>query len=471
MQLTWLGKFNNSFPWLFGLMAGGMVIVGTATYLMVETPKANSNLDEFTVPVEKKDLRVEIEANGTVEPVQSVNISPKTPGRLTKLLVDQGYPVKQGQKLAIMENSEIQAQGMQAQANLKQAIATFKEAEIRIPEEIRQGKARLAQAQARLQEAKQRIPRQVDQARAQLRAAEARLKLAQDRLKRNQYLVEEGAVAQDQFDEALNEYLSAEANLLESLQYLEQVKNTQSPELLNLEAAVGEAQIALEQRQKTSQVELAQLAATAEAAKAQLDEVKIQFQDTFILAPFDGVVTQKYATEGAFVTPTTSASSTASATSSSIIALARGLEVVAEVPEIDLGRLQPGQPVKIVPEAYPEQVFPGQVRRIAPEAIVEENVTSFEVTIALLDGYDKLRSKMNVDVTFLGEPISNALVVPTVAIVTQEGQTGVMVPDFNNKPKFKPVTIGMTLDDQTQILRGLMPGEKIFVELPENLEK
>ena len=93
------------------------------------------------------------------------------------------------------------------------------------------------------------------------------------------------------------------------------------------------------------------------------------------------MVTQRYATEGAFVTPTTSASSTISATSSSIIALAKGLEIIAKVPEIDLSQIKIGQPVEIVADAYPDQVFQGKVKAIAPEAIVEENVTSFEVKI------------------------------------------------------------------------------------------
>jgi HlyD family secretion protein len=215
-------------------------------------------------------------------------------------------------------------------------------------------------------------------------------------------------------------------------------------------------------------VELAQLKAAAEAARAELERIKIQFQDTIVTAPFDGIITQKYATEGAFVTPTTSASSTASATSTSILALARGLEVVARVPEVDVSFLRPRQPVKIVADAFPNDILQGQVLRVAPEAIVDQNVTSFEVTIGLITGQEKLRSKMNVDVTFLGQQLSNALVVPTVAIVTQEGKTGVMIPDGEGKPQFKPVTIGLVLDDKTQILDGLKPGGRVFIDLPKD---
>ena len=460
-------KFNLPLPWLLGLITGGIFLVGTITYFIVETPNSELKLEQLTVPVKRQNLTVQIKASGTVEPVQSVNISPKSPGRLAKLLVEQGERVKQGQRLAVMENAEIQAQEMQAQANLKQAIASLKEGQVRLPGEINQAQARLAQAQAHLKEAQQRIPRQIEQARAQLRSAEARFKLAQDRVKCNQYLAEEGAVAQDQFDEALNEYRSAQASVLEALERLEQAKNTEPPEMEQLKAAVAEALIALEQRKKSVEAEIAQLAAAVEAAQAQLMVAQVQYRDTFITAPFDGTVTQKYATEGAFVTPTTSASSTASATSTSILALAKGLEVVAKVPEVDLGQIQLEQPAEIVADAYPDRVFRGQVKRIAPEAVVEQNVTSFEVRIALLTGQDKLRSKMNVDVAFLGKQISNTLVVPTVAIVTQEGKIGVMVPDRHNKPRFQSVKIGLTLEDKTQILQGLTAGERVFIDLPE----
>lgn len=200
-----------------------------------------------------------------------------------------------------------------------------------------------------------------------------------------------------------------------------------------------------------------------------MKRVQVQYQDTIIRAPFDGIVTQKYADVGAFVTPTTSASSTASATSSSIVALARGLKIVAQVPEVDIGRIVPKQPVLIKSDAFANQTFKGQVVNIAPEAIVENNVTSFEVTIGIVDEKVPLASNMNVDVTFFGLQLDNAFVVPTVAIVTQEGETGVMVPDAEDKPEFRPVKIGLVLDDKTQILSGVSSGEQVFIDLPEDV--
>lgn len=485
MEVPVFGKLNRPLPWILALMTGGLVLVGGMTYKIIETPTADLELNQLTVPVKRETLGVEIEASGTVEPIESVNISPKNPGRLVKLLAQQGMQVKEGQVLAVMENTELQAQGKQAQANYQQAVAELEAAKVRIPSDINQAQTRLIQAQAQLEEtqahleqAQQRIPKDIEQIKAQVLAARSRTQLAASRVKRNEELMKEGAIAYDSFDEVISDYHNAQANLLEVSQRLEQAQNTANPEIGQLQqeiiqsqAAVAEANIAFEERKKTANTEVARLEAAAAAAKAELERIVIQFQDSAIRAPFEGIVTQKYANVGAFVTPTTSASSTASATSSSILALARGLEVVAKVPEVDIAMLEPGQPVKVIADAYPNEMFQGQVIRIAPEAVVDQNVTSFEVTIGLITGLDKLKSKMNVDVTFLGKQLSNVLVVPTVAIVTQEGETGVMVLDPDNNPQFKPVTIGMVLDEKTEVVSGLNPGERVFIDIPNSKNK
>ncbi|PZV22943.1 MAG: efflux transporter periplasmic adaptor subunit [Snowella sp.] len=495
MHIPLLGKMKNPFPFVLTLLGVGVLVVGGMTYRLVMNPKTSIDLEKLTVPAVSENLKVEIKASGTVQPVQTVNISPKTPGRLLQLFVEQGDVVVRGQRLAVMDNRDIYAEGMQAQARFDETIARYRELQAQIPTEIRQlesevnqaqsriaqARSQLAIAQDRLREAQARIPRSIDQVRAQLKSAESKLKLAENRVKRNQDLIEEGVISQDRFDEVSNDYLNAKANLIESLGKLDQTQETASPEIgqiqqqiEQLKSAIEESQLALEgkvasldQRQFTAKSSLNSLKAVAAAAQADLERVKIQYQDTIITAPFPGTITQKFATPGAFVTPTTSASSTASATSTSILSLARGLEVVAKVPEVDIPTLKIGQPAQIIADAYPNAKFAGKVVRIAPEAIVENNVTSFEVTVGLVTGKDELRSKMNVDVTFVGEQLTDALTVPTVSIVSLAGKTGVMVPGVDNQPKFQPVTIGVVVDNKTQILSGLEQGNRVFIDLPD----
>lgn len=467
MQLSQFKQKRRKNPWIIGLVTGSLLIVGTTAYIVSQNFGNQEELAELTVPVVQDDLTVKISASGRVEPIKSVNVSPKNPGRLVKLLVEQGDPVAAGQTLAVMENLEVAAQKSQAEAELNRVRANLESQRIEMQGNIEQAEARLAQTRASLQEAQARIPQDIRQAEAQLQSAQSRLKLAQERVRRNQYLLNQGAVSQDTYDEAFTEVENAQAGVAELQQRLTQLETTRNPEITQLEAAIAEAELALQQKQNSFQDEIAALEAQVQANEASLQQRDIQYSDTIVTAPFAGIVTQRYAVEGAYVTPSTSASTSASASATSILALAQGLEVVAKVPEVDVGQLQTGQKVEIVADAYPDQTFQGGVKRIAPEAIVEDNVTSFEVRIALTTGQKQLRSKMNVDVTFLGQELTDIVVVPTVAIVTQEGQTGVMILNEQNQPEFKPVTIGLTLQDKTQIIEGITPEARVFIDLPQ----
>ncbi|MDJ0576338.1 MAG: efflux RND transporter periplasmic adaptor subunit, partial [Xenococcaceae cyanobacterium MO_234.B1] len=104
--------------------------------------------------------------------------------------------------------------------------------------------------------------------------------------------------------------------------------------------------------------------------------------------------------------------------------------------------------------------------QIAPEAVVENNVTSFEVKVELIIGQGELLSGMNVDAVFMTEPITEQLMVPTVAITTRDNHMGVLVADEQGKARFQPVTVGVTQDGQTQILEGLKSGERVFIDFP-----
>ena len=477
MEVPKIGKVKRPFSWLIGLIAAGIFVVIGTGYLIMTTRPSKINLDELTVPVEAQNLTLRITGSGKVQPIQSVNLSPKTSGILAKLYVEQGDRVQQGQELARMESQQLQAQLLKAQADLKQAQARLAQAKAgNRTEEINQAEARLAQAQARLDEALAGNPKEIEQAKAQVEVARSQLDLAQARVKRNRSLFQQGAISQDQFDQIQTEARNAEATLTEAQQRLEQLqntKNTNSPAIEQLRASVKEAEFALQQlRNGTRTEEITQLQAAVEAAQAQVRTVQVQLEETVIQAPFSGIVSQKYATEGAFVTPTTQASVTQAGNSSAIVEISKGLEVLANVPEVDVGQIKPGQSVEIVADAFPDQVFKGSVKLVAPAAVVENQVISFQVRVALSpEAQQELLSGMSVNLTFLGETVSDALLLPTVAVVTQGGQTGVMVPDEDNQPQFKPVTLGLTIQDQTQILEGLEQGERVFIELPENFSK
>ncbi|WP_027403649.1 efflux RND transporter periplasmic adaptor subunit [Aphanizomenon flos-aquae] len=470
-------KVKYPWRWLMGLIAGGFLIVGTiATIKTIQQRNKPLDISKLTVPVEAKSVTVRITASGKVQPVQSVNISPKSPGLLAELNVEQGDTVKQGQIVARMDNSEIKMRILQYKANLDQAKAQLADSEAGSrPEEIAQGKARVDQAQAQLAIIRDgnRL-QEIQQAQAQVDSAKASVALTQSRVKRYQDLAKDGAISQDSLEQYVSENSKAKANLEEAQRRLSLLKvGNRNQDIQKQAAIVNQEKEGLRKLKNGNRPqEITKLKAAVASAEAQLKQQQVQLEDTIIRAPFSGIVTQRYATVGAYVSPAISASDDASATSTSIVALAKGLEVLAKVPEVDIPQIKRGQKVEIAIDAYPDEVFQGRVRLIAPEAVVEQNVTSFQVRVAIDKAANKLRSGMNVsEVTFIGNNIQNALLIPQELIVTQKGKTGVWLLGEKNKPQFKLVTIGANIDNQIQVLEGLKAGDRIFIDLPKTKGK
>ena len=470
-------KVKYPFRWLMGLIASGVLIVGTtATIQTIQQKNKPLDVTKLTVPVEAKSVTVRITASGKVQPVQSVNISPKSPGLLADLNVEQGDTVKQGQIIARMDNSEIKMRILQYQANLAQAKAQLAESEAGSrPEEIAQAKARVDQAQAQLAIIRDgnRL-QEIQQAQAQVDSAKASVALTQSRVKRYQDLAKDGAISQDSLEQYVSENSKAKANLEEAQRRLSLLKvGNRNQDIQKQAAIVNQEKEGLRKLENGNRPqEIARLKAAVASAEAQLKQQQVQLEDTIIRAPFSGIVTQRYATVGGYVSPAISASNNASATSTSIVALAKGLEVLANVPEVDISQIKQQQKVEITIDAYPEEVFQGQVRLIAPEAVVDQNVTSFQVRVAIKTGAEKLRSGMNVsEVTFLGNNIKDALLIPQELIVTRKGKTGVWLLGEKNKPQFRLVTIGANIDNQIQVLDGLKAGDRVFIDLPKTKEK
>ncbi len=203
-------------------------------------------------------------------------------------------------------------------------------------------------------------------------------------------------------------------------------------------------------------------------SEAKYKQIEIEENEINIRAPFKGVITSRYAVPGAFVTPTTSASSSreGGATSSSIVELSQGLEIIAKVPESDIGRIKAGQEATIRVDAFPDRRFKAFVSKISPSAIKNNNVTSFEVTLLLRSRPEDLRLGMTSDITFQTGATKVSTLIPTVAIVTEEGTAGVLIIGKNKQPTFRKVELGTSSGSKTAIISGLEPGEKVFIDLP-----
>ena len=207
--------------------------------------------------------------------------------------------------------------------------------------------------------------------------------------------------------------------------------------------------------------------ASVSAARQRLAQRSVESGDLVVRAPFAGTITNRYADPGSYVTPTTAASATAGATSSSIVELASGLQVNAKVPESDIGRIRVGQRADVRVDAYPDRRIPAKVQRISPRAEKTNNVTTVKVELGIANEPGiNLRIGMTADIDFDAGRLPPKPLVPTVAIVTENGKPGVLVPGPADQPRFNEVSLGSSSGRDTQVLSGVKPGQKVFLDLP-----
>jgi HlyD family secretion protein len=458
--------------WGIGLVALLVLVGGGVTFRrLVVLPRRAAANRILTEPVQRQRLAITVSANGTVTAERSINVSPKSAGVLKRLLVREGDVLQRGQIIAYMDDSNLRGQWLQNQAQLAQAQAELQKTinGNRI-QDIGKARAQLVEAQASLQELiNGNRTEEITQAQARLDNVQASVKRAEADFQRYESLYRAGAVSRSDLDQKQAERDTAQANVWEKQQALALQKKGARPE------EIAQARARVQQRQEDLSLleagsrpeEIAQNRAQVEAAKGSVQTIQAQIEDTILRAPFRGVVTKKYADPGAFVTPTTAGSTVSGAASNSIIALNSFNQVVANLAEIKIAQVRLGQRVNLTADAYPGQQFTGQVRQIATQATVQQNVTSFEVKVDLLPDAQKLmRAGMNVEATFLVGQISNAMVVPTVAVVREQGKTGVFVATADGNSKFVSITTGANVNGKTEVKSGLTGTERVLLSFP-----
>jgi HlyD family secretion protein len=468
-------KINKWLMW--SLVAISLTGMGgyVAYNQLVTAPQQRAQRKIQTAAVTRGNLTILVSANGTVQPESSVNVSPKTSGVLKRLLVKEGDFVKPGQIVAYMDNSNIQGQLLQsrgnlaaAQANLNKFIAGNRS------QDIAQAQAQVDEANASLQKliAGNRS-QDIAGATASLNKVRATYRQAAEDLRRNQQLQAQGAISQQALSTARSTSDSAQAQVEQAQQSLNLLKVGSRPE------DIAQARSVLTQRQQALNLlkagsrpeDIAQARAQVMAAQGAVAIAQRNIDDTTIRAPFAGIIARKYADPGAFVTPTTAGSAVTSATSSSILALASANEIVAQVAEASIAQIRVGQVATIKVDAYSGKTFAGKVTQVATQSLVQQNVTSFEVKVAVADPQKLLSQGMNVTIDFKAGELNQVLIVPTAAIVQEKTAQGVYVAKPGGDPVFTPIVVGTTVNDKTEVKSGLTGNERVLLSFPAGTRK
>lgn len=466
-------NINRFLIWLFGCSCLGGAVYIAQHFTIAKSLQAQ---EEFlTAPVEKQNLTITVSANGTIQPERTVNVSPKNAGILKQLLINEGDLVKKGQIIAYMDDSNLQGQIIQSKAQLVSAEANLEKLiSGNRPQDIIQAQAQLEESEANLKKLMSGSrPEDIAQAEVRLKKAQRTLEQAEDDFRRYEELFKEGAISRQNFGTYRTNRDTNTLQVQEAQQALAlQKAGTRKEDIQQAQAKVKQLQQALKLTQVGARKEdIEQARSQVNSARGSLQTTLAQINDTVIRAPFDGLVTKKYADPGSFVTPTTASSAISSALSSSILSLTSKNQVVANLAESSISKIRVGQKVKIFVDAYPGKVFEGKVSQIATQATVQQNVTSFEVKVAISsDSESLLRTGMNVSTEFNIGQLENSLVVPTVAIMRQQNQSGVFIIGADKKPQFVPVKSGVTVKNKTQILSGITGDTRVLISFPPGMK-
>ncbi len=190
---------------------------------------------------------------GTVDANQVI-VSPQVQGRLIRLLVDEGTQVKQGDLIAVLDPSELEAEVLAANANI--ASLRHKVAEMEATEQATQGstssgvanaQAKIRAAQAQLLQAQATLQRTESDSRRTIELAKDGVASDQDRVQAETNLTAQQAVVQslkDQVTAAEADLKTAEANTHQAHAARSTVQATRS-DLANAEELLKEAQVRL----------------------------------------------------------------------------------------------------------------------------------------------------------------------------------------------------------------------------------
>ena len=220
----------------------------------------------------------------------------------------------------------------------------------------------------------------------------------------------------------------------------------------------------------------AQLA--TQQVNVQVAERNVQFaernlDDTVVRAPFPGVVIAKSAQVGEIVSPL-SAGGGFTRTGIGTIVDMDSLEVEVDVNEAYIGRVQPGQKVQSILNAYPDWKIPSHVIAIIPTADRAKATVKVRVGLELKDG--RIVPDMGVRVSFLedskpvnpDQPHPSGVVIPKEAARNENGQEVVFV--FNDgKAQRRTVILGGNAGESRQVQSGVSAGDAVILDAPAGL--
>jgi HlyD family secretion protein len=353
--------------------------------------------------VTTRDIVPAIQGVGTVEAKVVVNVSSKITDRVVSVLVDQGDPIKAGQLMARLDDTQHVAGVNQAEASVRAAEAQLRDL--------------LAGAR----------PDEIEQLRARLASAGATRALTERDFQRTKDLFAKELISAQDMDRARQAYEAATAAERDARHALD---------------------LALNNWARKDQIEAAR--AQVQAAQSALVLAREKLTDTVIVSSLEGYVVSRDLEAGGIVNPGIPIFK---------IADPRTAWVTVYVDQRDTAGLAAGNPADITLRSLPGHVFRGRVARIQREG---DRVTEqLAVDVAFAERPPRLVLGEQVEATIRPPTHAAAIALPLAAVVRRPDGPGALVVE-DGRIRFKPVRLGAADPaGWIEALQGLSPGQAV----------
>ncbi len=442
------------------VVAIAVIAVVAAALAMLSNQRAQglASLAEYeTVPVLRDTIVATVNASGTVNPKEQINLTFPSGGLLAQMDVQAGQRVEAGQELAKLDTRQLALSVAQAEATVQINEARLGQTRAGSSlADIASAQAAVASAQAAYDGAKRKLDLRSDQ----LSIVEADLKRAELALQDTQAAYDLVAHRSDigvlpqaaALERATLDYQRALAN------YNLQVAAIDDTTFKGAAAQLAQAKAQLDRlkRAPTSE-ELAIAEAQVMQAKVALEQAMLRLDDAILTAPFAGTVLATNAQAGEFI---------GAAVPVVILADLNGYYVDTSIDETDIGRVQMGQDAAIALDAFPDVELHGTVTRIEPLGQITQGVVSYDVWVQVLSTELPLRPNMTAIVDIVVDRKEGVLVVPNRAVKRDNrGRIYVEILE-EGEAKQHFVTTGLSNELVTEIVGGVDDRDQVVVSAP-----
>ncbi len=259
----------------------------------------------------------------------------------------------------------------------------------------------------------------------------------------------------DNIEAGRNTIHSAVSDVLSAQQAVASQKVTNQTNINSAENTLKKAEDDLAKiKAVPREVDIAVYRAKVEKARASMVEFQEKLDDAVLKSPIEGIISKVNVKIGEVVT----------AGGESVISLisASKFQIEVDIPEADIGKIDLGNPVVIILDAFQEEFWPGQIAEMEPAETLIEGVVYYRVTVIFDEIDERVKSGMSADANIETDKRENALFIPYRAIVYKEGKKMVRLLEDEEIKEVEVETGLKGGKGEIEVVSGLNVGDKVI---------